>query len=100
MRRGTTPTHTFTLPFSVDAINKVRVIYAQSEIVKIIKKESEVKLQGNQVVVKLTQQDTLKLNCKLKTDIQLRVLTHAGDALASKIYTLSTKRCLDNEVLC
>lgn len=99
MRRGTTPTHTFTLPFSVDVIDKIRVIYAQSEIVKFIKKKSDVQLNGNKVVVKLTQQDTFKLNCKLKTDIQLRVLTTSGDALTSDIYTLSTKRCLDDEVL-
>lgn len=100
MRRGTTPTHTFTLPFSVDFIDKLRVVYAQRNIIKVVKKETDVTLRGNEVVVKLTQQDTLKLNCKLTTDIQLRVLTTSGDALASDIYTRSTKRCLDDEVLC
>jgi hypothetical protein len=29
MRRGTTPTHTFTLPFDTAMLSKVRIIYSQ-----------------------------------------------------------------------
>lgn len=99
MRRGTTPTHTFTLPFDTNAVSKVRVIYAQDDVVKIVKKESDAKMSGKQIVVKLAQSDTLRLNCNLKTEIQLRVVTNAGDALASDIFKVSTQRCLSDEVL-
>lgn len=99
MRRGTNPTHTFTLPFDTSAVDKVRVIYAQSDIVKIVKKETDCELSGYTISVKLTQAETLRLNHRLKTSIQLRVLTHSGEALASGIVTMATTQCLSDEVL-
>jgi hypothetical protein len=99
MRQGTTPTHTFTLPFDTSLVSKIRVIYAQRDIVKVVKTEAEAELIGNQIVVKLTQAETLRLNHRLKTDIQLRVVTHDDEALASDIITVVTDRCLSNEVL-
>lgn len=99
MRRGTTPTHTFTLPFDTSVVDKVRVIYAQGDIVKIVKKELDCELSRNTISVKLTQAETLRLNHRLKTDIQLRVVTHSGEALASGIVTVTTTQCLSDEVL-
>jgi hypothetical protein len=99
MRRGTTPTHTFTLPFETKDVTKVRVIYAQRDMVKIVKKESDAELQGNTITVRLTQTETLKLNDNLKTDIQVRVLTGDGNSFVSDIITVSTERCLTDEVL-
>ena len=99
MRRGTTPTHTFTIPFNTSEVSKLRVIYAQRDNIKIVKTEDDAELLDNKIVVKLTQADTLRLNCKLKTDIQIRILTHGGDSLVSDIYTRSVKQCLSNEVL-
>ena len=99
MRRGTTPTHTFTIPFDTGAIEKVRVVYAQSDMVKIVKRECDVEMEGNVISVTLTQAETLRLDCKLQTEIQLRVVTLAGEALASDIITVSTGRCLSDEVL-
>lgn len=99
MRRGTTPTHTFTLPFDTNTVEKVRVIYAQGDIVKVVKKETDCKLSGNKISVKLTQQDTLRLNSKIKVDIQVRVVTRSEDSLASDIITVSVGRCLGSEVL-
>lgn len=99
MRRGTTPTHKFTLPFEVGACSKIRVIYAQGDIVKIVKKECDVETSGNTISVTLTQADTLRLKCTLKTEIQVRVLTHNGESLASDIITVDTDRCLSDEVL-
>ena len=99
MRRGTTPQHTFTLPFDTAEIEKIRVIYAQGDIVKVTKKETDCKLSENNITVKLTQAETLRFNHRMKTDIQLRVVTHDGEALASEIMSVPTCRCLDNEVL-
>ena len=99
MRQGTTPKHTFTLPFDTGVISKVRVIYAQRNDVKIVKTEADAEMVGNTISVKLTQKDTLQLNSSLKTHIQVRVVTLGGDAFASDIITVTTDRCLDGEVL-
>lgn len=99
MRQGTTPTHTFTLPFDTNIVSKVRVIYAQGEIVKVVKRENEVQMEGNTITVTLTQADTLRLNHRLRTEIQIRVLTHSEDAFASDIIEVRTDRCLTEEVL-
>lgn len=99
MRRGTTPRHTFTLPFDTSLIAKLRVIYAQRNIVKIVKKENDAEMNGNAVVVKLTQNETLRLNSRSKTEIQVRVVTHEGESFVSDIITVNTERCLMDEVL-
>lgn len=99
MRRGTTPTHTFTLPFETSLVAKLRVIYAQRDIVKIVKKECHAELDGNTIRVKLSQNDTLRLSCNLKTEIQVKVLTHTGESFVSEIITVKTERCLIDEVL-
>lgn len=99
MRQGTTPKHTFTLPFDTGTVAKVRVTYAQGGVVKVVKKETDCEMFGDVISVRLTQVDTLCFNCKLKTDIQVRVVTRDGEVLASDIITVSTKRCLDHEVL-
>lgn len=97
MRRGTTPTHTFTLPFDTDTLSKVRVIYAQDDIPVLVRDDAE--LDGNNVVVKLTQEETLKFNEQKNVEIQLRALTADGeDAIASDIMRASVKRLLENEV--
>lgn len=99
MRQGTTPKHTFTLPFDAAVCEKIRVVYSQGDKVKIVKNNKDIQMSGNVITVKLSQTDTFRLNSKLKTDIQVRVLTHGGDAFASKVHKVDTERCLDREVL-
>lgn len=99
MRQGTTPKHTFTLPFDTSCVSKVRVIYAQRDDVKIVKTEADAEMDGDILSVKLDQEDTLQLNSSLKTHIQVRVVTHDGESLVSDIFTVNTDRCLDDEVL-
>ena len=97
MRRGTTPKHTFTLPFDTDTLSKVRIIYAQDEIPVLIRDDAT--LDGNTVEVKLTQEETLKFNEQKGVEIQLRAITADGeDAIASDIMRVSVKRLLENEV--
>lgn len=99
MRQGTTPEHIFEIPFDTTSLAKVRVVYAQRDGVKITKTENDVELSGNQIKVKLTQADTFRLNHNTETDIQIRGLTVDGTVLASDIVTVTTKKCLDREVL-
>lgn len=98
MIRGTTPTHTFTLPISVDDVDKIRIIYAQCGV-KIVKTNADCTMEGKTVTTTLTQEDTLSLSSDNYVEIQLRVLTVAGDAFASQIMRSHVRVCLEDEVL-
>lgn len=98
MRRGTTPTHTFTFPFSAKGFKKIRVSYAQGGRVIVRKTEADCAVSGNDIVVKLTQQETLRFNSSAAVEIQIKVLS-GNDVPMSEIYTVPVERCLDDEVL-
>lgn len=98
MRIGTTPTHTFTLPSEIaNVAEKVRVVYAQGDTVVLTKDVNA--LSGNDVIVKLTQEETLKFRHDLRVEIQLRILTSGGEALTSDIVIRKPYECLEKEVL-
>lgn len=99
MIRGTTPTHTFILPFSTEIVSAVRVIYKQGETEVLCKCETDCEKDGNAIKVRLTQEETLEFDCKKDVKIQLRVLTMGGDALASKPRIVDVGECLNDEVL-
>lgn len=99
MKRGTTPTHTFTLPFDTSLMSIVRVVYAQLGRVVLTKTGEDLSLSGNTVTVKLTQEDTLLFNCAHPVEIQIRVATLTGDVYNSDIVRTTVSRCLENEVL-
>lgn len=99
MQRGTTPTHFFNLPFDTSLISCVRVIYAQHDQVVFVKSTADCIMEGDQIRVTLTQEDTLLLDCSALVQVQLRVLTTAGEALATDVILVGVGKCLDNEVL-
>ena len=99
MIKGTTPLHTFSLPFDTESVKTIQITYAQDDVVKLTKKNPDVQLSGNTASVKLTQEDTLKFNADSCVEIQVRVLTTGGDALASDIIKTGCRRILDDEVL-
>lgn len=97
MRRGTTPTHTFTLPFDTGTLSKVRIIYSQGGFPVVTRDDAD--LDGNTATLKLTQEETLKFDSSQTVSVQVRVLTVGGDALASDIMRTTAERLLENEVL-
>lgn len=100
MIRGTTPTHTFYLPFEVSFIKSGRVIYSQAGEVVFIKEIAECALEENTITIKLTQEETFKFDCKKGyVYIQVRLLTTGEDALASDLIRVEVEKCLDSEVL-
>lgn len=99
MVNGTTPTHTFTLPFDISTIKTIEIIYAQRNNALLIKKNKDIHLEGTKAIVKLTQEETFKFRHNFTVQIQLRILTTTGDALASNIYEVDCERVLNNEVL-
>lgn len=99
MKRGTTPTHTFTLPFDTSLLSVVRVIYAQLCKTVLVKTGEDLDLSGNTVTVRLSQEDTLLFNCSHPVEIQIRVATAAKDVLNSDIMRVPVGRCLESVVL-
>lgn len=103
MRRGTTPTHTFTLPFAIPEGSLVRVVYAQEQNgtkkALFAKTKDDCSVLGYTVSTKLTQEDTLKIEDHKAVFIQIRVLTPDNEALASEIIVVCAKECLEDEVM-
>jgi hypothetical protein len=99
MRRGTTPTHIFEVPFDVSMIKSVKIFYAQGDVIVFEKLTEDCELNGNTIKTTLTQEDTLKLDHKKPVEIQLRILTLDGKALASLVERVGVDKMIDNEVL-
>ena len=104
MYRATTPTHTFTLPISTDTLSEILVSYKQGTV-RLDKHyqdnvlPSGMTLDGDKVIVKLTQDETKLFRPNAQADVQVRVLTASGDALASKRFGITIKEVINDEVL-
>lgn len=101
MIRGTTPTLYFDLPFESNTIEVLYITFNQSDVTVLEKTNSDegVTLNDKTITVHLTQEDTLKLNGRTNTEIQLRIKTVDGEALASNIISTPTERVLkDGEI--
>jgi hypothetical protein len=97
MVRGTTPTYTFEIPFDTNLIASAKVIFSQGEV-SVSKRLHDCSLNGSELSVKLTQEDTFKF-CKGAVEMIIRVLTLGGDALASDVMYDFVRCCNDDEVL-
>lgn len=96
---GTTPTHTFNIPFDVSNIAMVRVIYAQNNNVVLTKTNEDCVLEDNTVSVTLTQEDTFLFDHTLPVEIQLRILTVNGTSLGSIPKKVGVTKCLEDVVM-
>ena len=99
MIKGTTPTHSFVLPFGTEMIQTIQIIYAQNGNVILTKGNKDCTFDGNTVSVKLTQEDTFLFVEDACVEVQVRVLTPAGDALASSVMRVHCNECLSKDVL-
>ena len=99
MIRGTTPTHTFQLPFGTETIKTIQIAYAQNGNEKLTKGNADCTFEGNVVTCKLTQEDTFKFAHGECVEVQVRVLTLGNDALASRVMRVHCNECLSDEVL-
>lgn len=99
MIRGTTPKHTFTIPFDTSELDDVRVIYGQDDDVLFKKETADCSLAGNTISVTLTQEETLKFDASKLAQIQLRVQKKNGEVLSTDVMVSYVGKCLDTEVL-
>ena len=99
MIRGTTPKLEFTIPVDTGQLAEAYITISQKGSIVIDKPLSEIICDGNVMSLHLTQEETLKLKADSIAEIQIRVRTNSGEALASNIIQVSTERILkDGEI--
>lgn len=99
MIRGTTPTLEFELPFETSLLSTAYITLAQNQKVVLEKGLTDCNCGKRVLSVRLKQEDTLKLQCDCKTEIQVRAKTLEGDSLASDIFVVDTERILKDGVI-
>ena len=99
MFKGTTPTHTFNVNIDTSLIQTVKITYTQKDKEVLVKRTEDCTIGDGVITTRLTQEDTFLFEEAVLVTVQLRILTLAGDALASAPMMMSVGKCLDNEVL-
>ena len=78
MIRGTTPTITYTFPFSVSNISKIRIYFLQGKDTIITKGEDDCTMSNQSVSVTLTEEETYMFNAKKRVETKTRFLRTNG----------------------
>lgn len=99
MIRGTTPTICFKLPFTEEQISELWLTINQRGEEVITKTKDDITYDGETYSVKLTQEETLRLDDGQYAEIQLRMRTASGDALASQVERVEIQRILKDGVI-
>ena len=99
MIRGTTPLLEFVIPFDTSLLAEAYVTLSQNGVVVLDKALDDCKCDANKLSVRLTQEETLKLQCDRITEIQIRARTLEGEAVASNIFRERTDRILKDGVI-
>ena len=108
MIRGTTPTHIFTFEdLDPSELKTFNIYYAQQGQVIFIKSKDDCTFtssdEGTKTVytvsVTLSQEETNLFKAKYEVEIQVRILTNTGDALATPKYRMPVHDVLDDEIL-
>ena len=99
MIRGTTPTHIFEIPIDSSLLKQVQITYAQGNTNLLVKTIEDCVLDGNSISVTLSQEETLKFSHKKDVEVQIRVLTKDGTAMATTVRSVDVGRVLNEEVL-
>lgn len=97
--RGTTPLLVFRLPFNIDEFSEVWVTLGQNNEVVVNKTLNQCEYSENILSIHLTQEDTLQLDSRNNTSVQIRARTHEGESLASNIITVRTNDILKDGVI-
>lgn len=98
MRRGTTPTNTFTVDVDLTQAEVLYVTYKQNARTVIEKALADVTVTAKAVTVELSQADTLKFG-KGEVEMQIRARLPDGSALASQIMTAPVEAVLKEGVI-
>lgn len=99
--RGTTPTHSFTLPDELNGVElaALYITYRQDGKTVIEKDRSSISIEDGVASVRLTQEETLLFSDRWKCYIQVRLRTAAGDALVSNVVDIPVYDVLKEGVI-
>ena len=97
--RGTTPTHIFTLPFEKEKLADLRITYLQGKDKIFTKLKKDVEINGSDISLTLTQEETLLFKEGTNALIQLKIKTTDDQVLNSDIIEMRIDKSLDNEVI-
>ena len=98
--RGTTPTIIVETDIDVSLIADLRISFAQDDKQVVCKSKDDCTLDGFTISVTLTQEETLKFDCKKPLEIQARAISLGGEVAASDVMQIAVMKCHNNEVLC
>ena len=104
MYRVTTPTHTFTLPIQTSTCKEVEVTYKQNDHVERFHYQDQtlpegMTLDGKNVIIHFTQEQTKRFLPIYPIAAQVRVLTNDDEVFASQMFTLYIDDVLSERIL-
>ena len=100
MRRGTTPTHKFKVPIDLTSAEVIYMTYKQPGGERLIEKETQdMQISEKEILIDLTQADTLALSTIGEVEIQCRARYPDGKAVASQIIKVPVKKILKEGVI-
>lgn len=87
MRRGTTPTLTFSTPYAAELIASGYITFKQrgAIILDVPLSDNSVTIQDNAISIDLTQDQTLVMTTADECKAQIRAVLESGKAVASNI---------------
>lgn len=98
MYRASTPTHCFGIPIDAEAIQDIKLTYAQDGFPVLNKTMNDLTLEDGRWKITLTQEETNLFKGSFAT-AQLRVLTKGGQCYPSEPMRLFVHDVLDDEVM-
>ena len=84
MRRGTTPTVTFTIPVDCENLEAADITFSNPGGAFISKGKDDMTKAGNKISVRLTQEETLAFRANSKVMIQCAIRVSNGTGMRSK----------------
>lgn len=96
--RGTTPTNYFNVDLDLTEADAIYITYVQKGEVVFEKDISDITVEAERLSVKLTQEDTLKLD-EGEIEIQIRAKMSDGTVVASNIVKTTASRVLKDGVI-
>ena len=99
MRRGTTPTHTFTTDIELSEARALYITYQQNGVTVLEKTLADVTFGTKSVSVTLTQAETLLFSAVFPVQVQIRAKFADESAVASQIIKTTAEKILKDGVI-
>lgn len=98
--RGTTPEHEFELPYPLELISDVRIIYGQGSRSIFTKTKEDCVLSEGKISVLLTEDETFSILPSKPLDIEIRIKLANGKIVRTEEpISLRVIDSMDNEVM-